>query len=283
MAKRGATRDRTKPPAVYVVSGGAGTSGEQLVRSALAQFLDVDIPVVTIPNVRSVEQVCEVVAQAGSTGGTIVHTLVNADLRRTLSKRAEDQDTVTIDLIGDVLSHLATVLAAEPVGRPGLYRKLREDYFERVEAIEFAVAHDDGRNPQELAEAEIVLIGVSRVGKTPLTIYLSMLGWKVANVPIVRDIAPPEELFGLDPRRVVGLTIAPSHVRTHRRLRGRRIGVPKKASYTGVTEISEEIATLRRLCRKHGFTVVNVTDKPIEESADEVAELVTRRLEARGR
>ena len=283
MGRRGVTQHRSSPPPVYVVSGGAGTSGEQLVRTALAQFPDVDVPVETMPNVRSAAQVREVVSQAESTGGTIVHTLVKDDLRKALSKQAEQAGTVAIDLVGDILSHLATVLGEEPAGRPGLYRKLREDYFERMEAIEFAVAHDDGRNPHELAEAEIVLIGVSRVGKTPLTIYLSMLGWKVANVPIVRDIAPPEELFGLDPRRVVGLTIAPSHVRTHRRLRGRRIGVPKKASYTGVTEISEEIATLRRLCRKHGFTVVDVTDKPIEESADEVAGLVTRRPDDKGR
>ena len=264
---------------IFIVSGGEGSSGEQLVHTALAQFQEADTPTIIVPHVRRKKQITEVVDRAARTGGTIVHTLVDAEMRRALIQQARASNVVAIDLMGRLLSRLSSVLKQRPVGRPGLYRQLHEEYFDRVEAVDFTVAHDDGRRPHELHQAEIVLIGVSRVGKTPLSMYLALLGWKVANIPLVPEVPPPEQLFTIDHRRVIGLTIAPAQLMAHRRLRIQRMKVREQTAYTRATELHQEEEEARRLCRRHHFALVEVTDKPIEESADEVITLINRRLE----
>ncbi len=279
MGKDHETQQNTNPPLIFIISGGAGVSGEQLVRTALAQFQGVEMPVIIVPYVRQVSQLEAVIDQAAKTGGTIVHTLVDLDLRRALIRLARDHNVVAIDPIGRLLSRLAHVLRQEPRGQPGLYRQLRQAYFERVEAIEFTVAHDDGQRPQEWSLAEIVLVGISRTGKTPLSMYLSVLGWKVANVPLLADVPPPPELFQLDRRRIVGLIIEPGQLLHHRQQRQRHLGVPGDSAYTDPTALYEEAETVRQLYRRSGFAIVDVTDKSIEESADEVIALVTRRLQ----
>jgi regulator of PEP synthase PpsR (kinase-PPPase family) len=141
------------------------------------------------------------------------------------------------------------------------------------------MAHDDGKNIQGWPQAEIVLVGVSRVGKTPLSMYLAVRGWKVANVPLVPDVSPPSKLFELDRRRVVGLTIEAGQLIDHRQQRQRSLGVSGAGSaYVDPAKMYEEVETARKLYRRNGFAIVNITDKPIEESADEVIALVTRRL-----
>jgi regulator of PEP synthase PpsR (kinase-PPPase family) len=262
-------------PPIYVVSGGAGTSGEQVVRTALAQFPDAGVPVILVPHVRREEQLVAVVAQAAASRGAIVHTLVDAEMRRRLIRLAQEQQVVAIDLIGHLLAHLTSVLGREPVGQPGLYRQLYQAYFDRVDAIEFAVAHDDGRNPQDWPRADVVLAGVSRTGKTPLSMYLAVQGWKVANVPLIPELPPPE-LLRLDPRRVVGLVIEPDRLLIHRRRRQHRLRLPPGVAYADVAAVAEELDAARRLFRQHGFAVVDVTDKPIEESANDVIGLIGR-------
>jgi regulator of PEP synthase PpsR (kinase-PPPase family) len=270
-------------PRIYVVSGGAGASGEQVVHTALAQFPECQVPVITVAHVRHVEQLEAVVARAAASGGVVVHTMVDANMRDTLTQLAQAQRVVSVDLLGDVLHSLVQVLGQEPIGYPGLYRQLHQDYFERVAAIEFAMVHDDGKNPQGWPEAEIVLAGVSRVGKTPLSMYLSVLGWKVANVPLVMGVTPPPGLFDLDRRRVFGLTIEAGQLLVHRQQRQRALGAPGPSDYTDPAAIYEELEAARQVCRRGGFSTVDVTDKPIETSADEIVERVTRRLRAEAR
>ncbi len=262
---------------IYIVSGGEGTSGEQVVRTALAQFTPIEVPVVIVPQVREAHQLQKVIREAKNTRGTIVHTLVDAQLRKTLILTAREQNVEAIDLIGGLLSRLTSVLNQEPRGQPGLYRQLRENYFERIEAIEFTVRHDDGRHTDELHQAEIVLTGVSRVGKTPLSMYLSIQGWKVANVPLVLDIPPPDELFAIDPRRVVGLTINPGQLVAHRRWRQKRMKLSGKMSYTDPSSIYDQLEYAQRIFKRGGFVTFDVTDKPIEESATDVIALISRR------
>jgi regulator of PEP synthase PpsR (kinase-PPPase family) len=272
------TEEKANHSPIYLVSGSTGASGEQLVQTVLAQFPECQVPVITLPRVRDEEQVEDVVAKAKSTGGTIVHTMVDAQLRRSLSQLAEDQGVVCIDLMGDLLIRLSEVLDQEPIGRPGLYRQQHHTYFERVAAIEFAMTHDDGKNRDGWPDAEIVLTGVSRVGKTPLSMYLSVLSWKVANIPLVSSIPAPPELFQLDHRRVIGLTIDPGQLVIHRQQRQSRLGAPGPSDYTDPAAIYEELQAAQRVFQQGRFTVVNVTDKPIETSADEIIERVTRQL-----
>ena len=267
---------------LLVVSGGYGASGEQLARTALAQFSEAGIPVVIVPHVRSRDQITKVVEEARTSNGTILHTLVDADMRRALIETARVSNVVAIDLIGRVLSRLAGVLDQEPLGMPGLYRQLREDYFNRVEAIEFAVAHDDGKRPEDLHLAEIVLTGPSRVGKTPLSMYLSVLGWKVANTPLTRELSPPEELFNIDRRCVFGMVIDQGQLLTHRRRRQQRLGVIGNSRYVDPVGIAEDVEAARLVFRLGKFSVIDMTDKSIEDSADEVIGLIKRRLPERG-
>jgi regulator of PEP synthase PpsR (kinase-PPPase family) len=266
-------------PPVYIVSGGVGSSGEQLVLTVLAQFPDFLVPVITVGNIRQVEQIGEVVTRAAKTGGTIVHTLVEDHLRNTLVQEALDQGVVAIDLMGPLLSRLAETLNEQPLGQPGLYRQLNLVYFERVAAIDFALAYDDGRNSQGWPLAEIVLVGVSRVGKTPLSMYLSVLGWKVANIPLISGMSPKPELFRLDCRRVIGLHLDPDQLLIHRQQRQRQLGAPGPSTYADPATIMEEVKAARRVFKQGGFSVVDVTHKPIETSADEIIRLITRQLQ----
>ena len=265
-----------KIPPIYIVSGGVGASGEQLVQTVLAQFPGKAVPVFTLGNTRQMEQVENIVQQAHETGGMIVHTLVDSRLRAGLIRLAQEHCVPEIDLVGSLLNQLESVLGIPPAEQAGLYRKLHQDYFERVGAIEYTMAHDDGRNPSEWVQAEIVIAGVSRSGKTPLSLYLSVLGWKVANVPIIMGVEPPSELVELDPSKIIGLTIEPSQLLMHRMQRQSRMGVPGPSAYTDPQAIYHEIEYALRLFKRNGFHIINVTDKPIETSADEIIRLMTR-------
>lgn len=273
---------KTHPPPIYVVSGGYGSSGEQLARTALAQFAGVQVPVRVVPHVRSVGEIRRVVEEAASRQGTILHTLVDLELRRAMIRIAREKNAVAIDLMGRLLSRLSNVLEREPIGQPGLYRRLREDHFQRVEAIEFSMEHDDGQKLQELELAEIVLVGPSRVGKTPLNMYLAVQGWKVANLPLILEIPPPPQLFQIDRRRVVGLLVEAEQLLAHRRQRHRRLGTAPSSDYIRPRRIQEEVEYARLIFRRGGFPVVDMTDKPIEESAEEVILLVTRSAGQKG-
>jgi [pyruvate, water dikinase]-phosphate phosphotransferase / [pyruvate, water dikinase] kinase len=273
MAPSSKKRTTVAPP-IYIVSGGVGASGEQLVQTVLAQFPDHRMPVITVGNVRQVTQIKRVVAQAKQSGGTIAHTLVDDRLRDTLIDLARAGDVVTIDLMGPLLSHVETILHRKAVGQPGLYRQFHRAYYERVSAIEFTMAHDDGQHPASWPQADIVLTGVSRAGKTPLSMYLAVLGWKVANIPLVPEVPPPPELFKLDRRHVIGLTVRPDQLIVFREQRYRQLGVPVPLDYIDPRRIGAEVQAALKVFRRGRFTVIDVTDKPIETSADEIIKLI---------
>ncbi|MFZ5517568.1 MAG: pyruvate, water dikinase regulatory protein [Candidatus Zhuqueibacterota bacterium] len=263
---------------IYVVSGYSGASGEQLVHTVLAQFPNVVVPVKMVTHVRQMEQVIKVVNDARETGGTIVHTMVDDALRNRLVELCREVGVKAIDLVGDLYAWLIEALQQQPAGIPGLYRQLHKVYFDRVEAIEFSMAHDDGQKPHELGKAEIVLTGVSRVGKTPLSMYLAVLGWKVANVPLVKGIDPPTELFQVDRRRVIGLTIDAVQLLKYRNARLHRLTGSGMSEYTDPHVIFEEVEAAEELCRRHRFSLIGVSNKPIETSANEIIDLITNRF-----
>lgn len=255
---------------LLVVSGGMGSSGEQLARTALAQFPDQDVEVTVIGGVRTRSELEHVVEAAASAGATVVHTFVDDGLRGELGVIATRSRVIAVDAMGPLLDALSVMLGRRPVGIPGRYRQIREDYFQRVEAIEFAVHHDDGRNCSELHLADIVLIGVSRSGKTPLSMYLAMRGHKTANVPLVNGIEPPAELFAVDRRKVVGLTVDPERLVTYRRRRQQDLGPGASTSYSDPRQILRDLEFARDVVQRGRFASVDVSLKPVEESANEV-------------
>jgi len=273
VSSKKATKKDT-PPQVYIVSGGSGASGQQIVETALAQFPTLRLPVILRNNVRSLDQVEIAVKEASANGGTVVHTLVDGSLRDALIRLGRKHGVVTIDLMGPLLEQVAGQTGVKPLEQPGLYRKLRKDYFDRVEAIDFAVSHDDGNRPENIPSADIVIIGVSRCGKTPLSMYLAVHGWKVANIPIIKDIPLPGELFRMDRRRVIGLSIKYERLLEYRKKREEHMGRIGTTAYSSPPAVFEELEGARKIYREGRFYVVEVTDKPIEIIADEIIKFI---------
>jgi regulator of PEP synthase PpsR (kinase-PPPase family) len=273
------TSQRDIIPPIFIVSGGAGALGKHVARVVLAQFPGITPEVIVIPQICRGDQLSEAVAQVAARQGTIIHTMVDSTLRQTLVELAREHNVTTIDTIGDPLAQLAAVFGRAPLGQPGLYQGEHEAYLDRIKAIEYTVDHDDGRSPSHLDRADVVLTGVSRVGKTPLSIYLSVLGWKVANVPLVPKVPPPPELFAIDRRRVIGLTIDADTLLQHRHWRQIGLAGNGGRAYSDLEALYDELDAAQRVFRQGGFSVINVTNKPIEESADQVIGLISRYFE----
>lgn len=261
---------------IYIVSGGKGIAGDVMVHSTLIQFPDNKIPVITVPDVISDEKLEETIFMAKNTNGVIVHTMVDTLMREKLKALCKQQSVKEIDLMGELSDYVSHLLGMEPVRVPGLYRKVNQQYFDRIASIEFTLAHDDGLNAEKIANADVILTGVSRAGKTPLSVYMAMFGWKVANVPLVKGIDPPESLFSVDPGRVFGLTISISNLLHQRTKRVEKMGsnIP---NYVEPREVREELDYAEWVFRKGGFTVIDVTNKPIESTANEIIRFISDR------
>lgn len=268
---------------IYIVSGGKGLAGNNMVHSLLIQYPNNNVPVIIVPNIHEEIQLIKLVEKAKQEQGLIAHTLVNRNLRSLLRKLCEEKGVKHIDFMGELADYLDEKLQIPSLQSPGLYREINQQYFDRIEAIEFTLNHDDGLQPQKLHKAEIILTGVSRSGKTPLSVYLAMYGWKVANIPLVNGIDPPKELFEVDPLRVFGLSISSGHLISHRIKRLRSLGNPENTNYIDELLVMKEIRNANFIFEKGGFTILNVSNKPIETSANEILNIMANRFEYRGR
>ncbi len=276
-------RNAKRPPPIYVVSGGKGLAGNNMVQSLLIQYPNNNVPVVIIPDVSTVEEIEKIILKAKEDGGVITHTMVNPGLRKIFNELGLRYQVKIIDFMGKLSGYLDQHLDIEPLQHPGLYREINAEYFDRIEAIEFTLSHDDGLRPERLHQAEIILTGVSRSGKTPLSVYLAMYGWKVANVPIVKGVPVPEELFEVDRNRVFGLNISVPSLIAHRVKRMKSFNMPTGTEYTSEQYVRDEIRNALFVFQRGKFTTLNVTNKPIESTANEILELMTARFEYGGR
>ena len=272
------SKEKQKTPPVFVISGGKGLAGHTMVHSLIIQYPKNNIPVKIIPNVQSKEKIVEVVQKVKDAGGLLTHTMVNTELRRILLDECEKQQVKNIDFMGPLADYFEQELGLQSASIPGLYRRINAQYYDRIEAIDFTLNHDDGINPERIMDAEIILTGVSRSGKTPLSVYMSMFGWKVANIPLVKGIDPPEELFKVDPKRVFGLKINSSQLIVIRHKRLNQLGDHSNPIYTDQKHVREELRYANFIFEKGGFTTISVTNKPIETSANEIIGLVSERF-----
>jgi [pyruvate, water dikinase]-phosphate phosphotransferase / [pyruvate, water dikinase] kinase len=257
-------------PTIYIVSGGIGASAEGVVHTLLAQFPKDAVRVTTVGNVRKKEQIAEVLRLAQSNDALIVYTLVDTQLQDYLLRESRQLQVQTIDLMGPLMDWVTQKVETAPKAQPGLYRQFHREYFDRVSAIDFTMAHDDGKNPSGWSQAEAVLVGVSRVGKTPLSVYLAVLGWKVANYPLVPQAPVPEMLFSLDPQRVFGITVEPGQLLQYRLQRQSHLGAPGRSAYVDPEAVYEEVEEASKIFRRGRFKIVDMTDKTIEMGADEI-------------
>jgi regulator of PEP synthase PpsR (kinase-PPPase family) len=278
---RGAGGRARSPRHVVIASDGTGRTAETVVRAALVQFRGAEVEVHVRPHVRTAAEVRRAVRAAAERCALVVYTLVSADLRHLLLTEARAQEVETIDLLGPLLLRLEALLQLPPLSRPGLFREMDAEYRHRFAVMEYTVRHDDGQDPHGLPDADIVLVGVSRTSKTPVSMFLAWRGLRVANVPIVHPLPMPEELQRVDARKVAGLTITADRLLELRRSRLSQMDTPPSFPYADVRQICTELEYAQRLCGRSGWPMVNVTDKSVEEVAGEVLLLTGHEHRAR--
>ena len=256
---------------VHLLSDATGETVERVVSAALTQFRDAEVRLHRIGQLRTREDIIRALDESETQPGIIFYTLVDTELAQLVRSEAERRELEAVDLITPLLYKLAEFLGTPPQKVPGLLYELNAGYYKRVEAVDFTVKQDDGQEPRNLFKADMVLIGVSRTSKTPLSMYLAHKGYKVANVPLVKGIEPPEELFQVDPGRVVGLLIDPKRLVEIRSARLRNMRQSPRGSYADYRQVEEELESCRRFYRQHPeWLVIDVTSKSVEESASEI-------------
>jgi regulator of PEP synthase PpsR (kinase-PPPase family) len=261
-------------PRIYVVSDATGATAERVLGAALSQFDDTGVEVVRYQQVRTAEKIREIVDEAARRNGFIIHTLVAAELRSLMLNRGRAVNVMTIDLMGPLLARLSDVLKASPRVEPGLFNPFDSGYLDRVEAMDFTVRHDDGRNVHELDQADLVIVGVSRTSKTPLSIYLGYRGWRVANIPLVYGVPPPKQLFKVPAYKVVALTAEPERLSSIRAVRAQHMKT-SATGYADLPHVERELAYAYEIfSRRKNWPIVDVTVKTIEETATEVISLI---------
>jgi len=273
-----------RPIEIHLISDSTGDTAARVARAAQTQFSGhptalVRHPRVTTPEglLRSFERI------AGRPGVAIFYTLIDRELRQLTVEICTREAIASCDLLGPPLEALQIASGDEAELVPGRPVVLDADYFKRIAAMEFAVKHDDGLAGEGLAEAEIVLIGVSRTGKTPLSMYLGYLGYKTANVPLVRGIEPPAALFKIDRHKIVGVAIDPERLARIRGRRLRSIGSrgTSRDGYADLERIYEELEEAAAVQRRLGCPVIDVTNIAVEESANRVIALIEERAATR--
>jgi regulator of PEP synthase PpsR (kinase-PPPase family) len=263
---------------IFVISDGTGETAATIVRAALVQYPDRDISLVRCKNVRSEEQVENIVEEVQARDGSVVFTVVSGSLREHIEKLCQKNKVHYQDLFGPLLMMLSDYFEKEATFTAGLLRRTDEKYFKRIAAIEFTVKHDDGKEVRDLDQSDIVLVGISRTSKTPLSIFLSHKGWKVTNIPIVLGVPLPKELFTIDQKRIVALTIDLEKLAKIRKNRLEKLGQDLSSDYASSEYINNELEYANEIFAKNRrWPVFDVTEKALEETATEITKLIASR------
>lgn len=256
---------------VFAVSDATGGLSHNLAIAAVRQFQDIHVKTYRRGRVNTLAQIISVVSEVRERQGVILFTMVSHDLRRQMLSEAKKEGVVAMDIMGPVLDMLSHYFHRLPSDEPGLQYKFTQDYYKRTEAVEFAVRHDDGLGLETLSHADIILLGISRTSKTPLSIYLAFQGYRCANIPIVREVPLNEKVFELDRKKMVGLILHPEKLATMRSTRLKKLGRPDSENYAQMEHIEEELKYADGIFKKMGdMPVIDVSGKAIEEVASEI-------------
>lgn len=258
-----------EPVSIFILSDSTGETGEQIVRSILGQFSFSHYQIKRFPNVLTIELLKNVLDQASATPNCIIfYTIVQQELIDYIKQDAQSHSYEEVDLLSSGMQTLQQMTGLSPKQEPGTIRKLDKQYFKRVEAIEFSVRYDDGQDPRGIKKADLVIIGVSRTSKTPLSMYLANKNIKVANVPLFPETEPPKELFELPASKIIGLTNGVEYLNNIRKERLKTLGLPPNATYAGMNRILDELQYAENIMKKIGCPIINVENKAIEETAE---------------
>jgi len=267
---------------IIILSDGTGETASQITKAAMVQFSDKDVFFTRYKNIRTKAQVEAIFDEAAIHHDMVVYSLVSPDLREFVAIKATEKRVPAIDVLGPLLNAMGTFFGMTPRSLPGLFHQVNDKYFRRIAAMEYTIAHDDGKDLNNLDQADIIIVGISRTSKTPLSMYLSHQGWRVVNIPIIKEFELPEEVKKADPRKIIGLTISADELSMIRRARLERLGQIDGGDYASMDQIIEEIDYADQIFRKNKrWPVFNVTGKALEETASEIMKvMVARRKQA---
>lgn len=261
----------TRELIVFTISDSSGETAEAVARAALVQFQPGRASIYRLPQVRSCQQLAGLVREVSHGNAVIAYTLVLPEYRETLENEASKFNIPTVDLLGPLITRISSLTGTAPMSQPGRLHLLDETYFRRIEAVDFAIRFDDGKNPDGITQADVVLTGVSRTSKTPNCMYLAHhYGLKAANVPIVSGVEPPLALFQINPRKIVGLHIDPFLLQDIRTTRAQILGMPSSTDYADPDRIRQEVRQAKKLFRELKCHVIDVSAKAIEETSSEI-------------
>jgi len=262
---------------LHLVSDATGDTVHSVARACLVQFEGAEAIEHIWSMVRTKNQVDRIIAAIATNPGVVLYTLVNETLRQPLIEGCRRLQVPAIPVLDPVIGALASYLGRQSRGLPGQQHLLDSEYFQRIDAMTFALNHDDGQSAFGLDSADVVLVGVSRTSKTPTCIYLANRGIKAANVPVVPGMALPPELLAAQRPLIVGLTNDPERLIQVRRNRLSMLHQDERTDYTDIEAVREEVASARRLFAEHHWPVIDVTRRSIEETAAAILKLLARR------
>jgi hypothetical protein len=261
----------TRELIVFTVSDSSGETAEAVARAALVQFPPGRASIYRLPQVRSCQQLAGLVREVSHGRALIAYTLVLPEYRETLENEARKYEIPTVDLLGPLITRIASLTGTAPLSQPGRLHLLDESYFKRIEAVDFAIRFDDGKNPDGIRQADVVVTGVSRTSKTPNCMYLAHhYGLKAANVPIIAGVDPPASLFEISNKKIIGLNIDPYILQEIRTTRAQVLGMPSTTDYADIDRIRLEVRQAKKLFRELKCHVIDVSSKAIEETSSEI-------------
>lgn len=259
---------------LYVVSDSIGETAEIVARAAVSQFAEFPLEQKRYPHANTAAKIAEIVDLAGAEQAIILYTLAEESLKKHMRHCAKEAGLTAVDVLTPAVEAIASRFSLEPTNEVGNLRKLDELYFKRVAAVEFAVQYDDGKDPRGFQKADLVLLGVSRTSKTPLSMYLANKNLLVANLPLVPEAPLPKEIFTLPQDKIIGLTIRPQNLNDIRRERLNIMGaVGVSDDYADPNRLLEELEYATKVYRRLGCRVLDVTNKAVEETAGNILEL----------
>ncbi|MCS4485548.1 pyruvate, water dikinase regulatory protein [Staphylococcus americanisciuri] len=261
---------------IIIASDSVGETAELVAKACMSQFNSCELTseILRYPYIETTQNVDDVIAIAKECDSIVIYTLVKPDIREYMEKLIVEHNIKSVDIMGPIMQTMEHVFKQAPLNEPGIVHKLDEDYFKKIEAMEFAVKYDDGKDPKGLPKADIVLIGVSRTSKTPISQYLAHKRYKVMNVPIVPEVSPPDMLFEIDPKKCVALKISPDKLNAIRKERLKQLGLSDSARYANDKRIEEELDYFNRIVEKIGCPVLDVSEKAIEETANNIIQII---------
>ena len=266
---------KDNPLMIYVISDSIGETGELIAKAAAKQFEASDYEILRFPYHNSIEAIEPVFEDMITREKKVlIYTNVEENTRKYIENRTKELNIPTVDVMGPPMKALEQALGYAPLREPGLIRRLDENYFKKVEAIEFAVKYDDGKDPRGIMDSDLLILGISRTSKTPLSMYLAHKLIKVCNVPLVPEVPVPAEVYKKDPKQIVGLIAGSDKIFSIREERLKSLGLHSSTKYADLKRIQEEIDYSTRVMKEIGCPIIDVTHKAIEETAELILEYI---------